>query len=237
MISLISVLCSGLCFGKGCCPVSLERIGIIAIGMVAMMLLMVARRKKYQNASIWKMMFLGFLLTVAGVAGTMLMFYIETGLFGGTSFFGAVLFVPVLILPALLLKLSYKDILNLCASSECLMLAIMKLDCLATDCCIGKYIPSMNFQFPSQIVEMIAGLLVMAALLLLEERKPGRHMYAWYLVLYGAVRFLLNGFRYGLEPFVWILPNGHFWALVSVLIGLLWLACAGKIAAKRTETV
>lgn len=110
---------------------SLERIGIISLGMAAMMLMMVARRKRYERASIWKMLVLGFILTVTGVAGTMLMFYIESGRFGGTSFFGAPLFVPVLILPAMLMHLSYKDILNLSAPSECLMLAIMKLDCLA----------------------------------------------------------------------------------------------------------
>lgn len=212
---------------------SRERICIIAIGMVAMMLLMICRRKLYKGASLWKMLLLGFLLTVTGVAGTMLMYFIESGKFGGTSFFGAVLFVPVLILPALLMKLSYKAILNLCASSECLMLAIMKLDCLKNDCCIGKYLPSLGFQFPSQIVEMIAGLAVMTALLVIETRKRDTHLYAWYLLLYGVVRFLLNGFRYGLKPFVWILPNGHFWALLSVVIGALWLFAAWKLEAKR----
>ena len=212
---------------------SLERIGIIALGMVAMMIQMVLRRKKYQGAAIWKMILLGFLLTVTGVAGTMLMFFVESGRFGGTSFFGAVLFVPVLILPALLLRISYKDILNLCAPAECLMLAIMKFDCLASGCCIGKYLPSLKFQFPSQMVEMVFGLLVMVALLIIEVRRKDEHLYAWYLILYGSTRFLLNGFRYGLKPFVWILPNGHFWALVSVIIGIGWLVCVKMISIKK----
>lgn len=215
---------------------SAERIGVIALGMVAMMVQMVLRRKRYRKAAIWKMIVLGFLLTVTGVAGTMLMFFVESGRFGGTSFFGAVLFVPILILPAMLLKLSYKDILNLSAPAECLMLAIMKFDCLANDCCIGKYIPSLKFQFPSQMVEMVFGLLVMVALLIIEVRRKDEHLYAWYLVLYGSTRFLLNGFRYGLKPFVWILPNGHFWALVSVFIGIIWLVCAKKAKANRSST-
>lgn len=213
---------------------SLKRIGIIAIGMLAMMLMMIMRRKRYAGASIWKMILLGFLLTVTGVAGTMIMFFIESGHFGGTSFFGALLFVPLLILPALLLRIPYGDILDLCAPAECLMLAIMKLDCLANGCCIGKYIPSMEFQFPSQIVEMVGSLLVMMALLLREAHKQDRHLYAWYLIYYGVVRFVLNGFRYGIKPFVWILPNGHFWALISILIGIVWLVCVKKAAAKRT---
>jgi len=213
--------------------VSIKRIGIIAIGMVAMMLLMILRRKRYAGAAVWKMILLGFWLTVTGVAGTMLMFFIESGRFGGTSFFGALLFVPVLILPARLLGLSYKDILDLCAPAECLMLAIMKLDCLANNCCVGKYLPALEFQFPSQIVEMVASLLVMAALLLREARKQDGHLYAWYLIYYGIVRFILNGFRYGIKPFVWILPNGHFWALVSILIGIVWLVWVKKAAEKR----
>lgn len=215
---------------------SIKRIGIIAIGMVAMMLLMILRRKRYAGAAIWKMILLGFWLTVTGVAGTMLMFFIESGRFGGTSFFGALLFVPVLILPARLLGLSYKDILDLCAPAECLMLAIMKLDCLANNCCVGKYLPTLEFQFPSQIVEMVASLLVMAALLLRETRKQDGHLYAWYLIYYGVVRFILNGFRYGIKPFVWILPNGHFWALVSILIGIVWLVWVKKAAEKRQCT-
>ena len=213
-----------------------KRIGIIAIGMLAMMIQMVIRRRRYQGASVWKMLVLGFILTVTGVAGTMLMFFIESGRFGGTSFFGAVLFVPILILPVMLLRLSYKDILNLCAPAECLMLAIMKFDCLANDGCIGKYIPSLRFQFPSQMVEMVFGLLVMVALLIIEARKKDTHLYAWYLMLYGATRFLLNGFRYGLKPFVWILPNGHFWALVSVLIGIVWIVCTIRAQSRRKST-
>lgn len=213
-----------------------DRIAIIAGGMLAMMLQMVLRRKKFPGASIWKMLLLGFLLTITGVAGTMLMFFVESGRFGGTSFFGAVLLVPVLILPAMLMRLSYKDILNLCAPAECLMLAIMKIDCLTSGCCIGRYLPSLGFQFPSQIVEMFFGLLIMTVLLLVEVKRRDAHLYAWYLVLYGSTRFLLNGFRYGLKPFVWILPNGHFWALISVLIGLVWLLCVKIVKAKRAES-
>ena len=44
-------------------------------------------------------------LTIAGMAVTMILAYIETGKFGGTSFYGAVLFVPVLVLLMLLIKI------------------------------------------------------------------------------------------------------------------------------------
>lgn len=210
-----------------------ERIGIIAIGMLGMMLLMVLRRKLYPDIPVWKMIILGFLLTVAGVAGTMLMFFIENGSFGGTSFFGAILFVPLLILPAMLLRIPYKTILDLCAPSEALMLAVMKVDCWFNDCCIGKYLPELGFQFPSQIVEMVASLCIMLALLRLECRTRRTHLYAWYLILYGATRFVLNWFRYGTKPWIWILPNSIVWSILSVVIGIVWLAAVSKRRARE----
>jgi len=215
---------------------SLERIGVIALGMLAMMILMIARRKLYPEIPIWKMIVLGFLLTVAGVAGTMLMFFIENGKFGGTSFFGAILFVPLLILPAMLMKIPYKKILDLCAPSEALMLAVMKLDCLANDCCVGRYLPRLGFQFPSQIVEMVASLAVMLVLLWLECRNRRTHLYAWYLLLYGASRFVLNWFRYGTKPWIWILPNSIVWSILSMVIGVIWLAATSKQAAREKPT-
>ena len=171
---------------------ALEQLGIVSLGMVAMIVLMILRRRRYPEVALWKMVVLGVILTVAGVLGTMIMYFIETGKIGGTSFFGAILFVPILILPAMLLKLKYKTILNLSAASEAIMLAVMKLDCLAHDCCVGRYMPRLGFQFPSQIVEMVASLGVMLVLLQLERKDRGKHLYAWYLLLYGATRFVLN---------------------------------------------
>ena len=46
-------------------------------------------------------------LTITGVFGTMVLAYIEMGTFGGTSFYGAVFLVPVLMFPAMLMKLCY----------------------------------------------------------------------------------------------------------------------------------
>ncbi len=203
---------------------SAERLLIIGIGCIAMMLLMLLRQKKeFPHIQKWKMVILSVALTITGVLGTMILFFIESGHFGGTSFYGAVLFVPILMLPAVLLKLSYRDILNLCAPAECLMLSIMKMDCLMNDCCIGRYIPAIHMVFPSQIVESIAGLLIMGALLLIAHKKKNASLYPWYLIIYGAVRFGLNGFRFGLTPFMLGLSNGHFWSVVSIVIGVIWI--------------
>jgi len=100
----------------------------------------------------------------------------------------------------------------------------------------GKYLPTLGFQFPSQIVEMIASLILMILLLMIQRRKPGDHLYAWYMVLYGICRFCLNGFRYGLTPFVLGMSQGHFWSIVSVLIGGIWLIVSRRIMDRRKAT-
>lgn len=201
-----------------------QRIMIVEFGMVAMFFLMLFRRKKYPEVSIWKMAVISFWLTISGVIGAMLMYFIETGSFGGTSFFGAILFVPVIVSPAVILKVKYSTLLDLCAPAESLMLAFMKFDCYLSGCCIGKYLPTLGFQFPSRLVEIITTLIIMAALLKLENKPENKgRIYAWYLVLYGATRFVLNWFRYGVKPFVWILPAGNFWSVVAVIIGTIWL--------------
>lgn len=204
-----------------------QRILILCSGTIGMLILMLLRRRAFPQIQIWKFPIISLLLTIAGVAGAMLMFYIESGKFGGTSFFGAILFIPVLLLPALLLQVRYGTLMDLCAPAECLMLAFMKLDCLMSDCCIGKYLPALELQFPSQIIEMLTILIIMLFLLQLEH--SGNHkgkLYGYYLIFYGATRFILNWFRYGLTPFVWILPAGNFWSIVAVIAGIVWLFLA-----------
>ena len=70
------------------------RLTIIDLGAVAMFISMILRKKEFQQVAIWKMALLTVWLTITGVAGTMILAYIETGEFGGTSFYGAVLMVP-----------------------------------------------------------------------------------------------------------------------------------------------
>lgn len=201
-----------------------ERIMVVCGGTIGMMLLMFLRRKLHPDVAAWKIPIISILLTISGVAGAMLMHYIESGNFSGTSFFGALLFIPIFMLPALLLVRSFNTLMDLCAPAECLMLAFLKIDCLMSDCCIGKFLPALGFQFPSQIVEMIVILIIMVVLLRI-ERAPGRQgqLYSWYLILYGATRFPLNLFRYGVAPFVWILPAGNFWSLIAIAGGTTWL--------------
>jgi phosphatidylglycerol:prolipoprotein diacylglycerol transferase len=214
----------------------MQRILILCGGTVGMFLLMLLRRKSFTEVKIWKMAVISVLLTIAGVSGAMLMHFIEQGSFGGTSFFGAILFIPVLILPALLLRVRYSELADLCAPAECLMLAFMKVDCLLVGCCEGKYLPSLDCQFPSQIVEMIVILLGMLLFLQFERKGKFRgNLYACYLIFYGITRFILNWFRYGVKPFALGLPAGNFWSIIAIIFGIAWFIVMKKFCSRTNK--
>ena len=200
---------------------------VISLGMSVMILIMLYAGK-YRNIPVWKRVVLSVLLTITGVAGTKLMVFIESGSFGGLSYFGAVFFAPVImVFLGLIFRCKPSDTLDLCAPAECGMLVVMKINCYRTGCCRGRVIATTiegaEIRFPSQIVEGLAALGLMVVLLLLfrQDKQKGK-LYPWYMILYGVTRFLLNLFR-ETTPFLWILPAGNFWSLVSLSLGLLSL--------------
>ena len=48
-------------------------------------------------------------------------------------------------------------------------------------------------------------------------------LYGVYFLIYGVLRFALNFLRRGTTPFVWIIPAGHFWSLISIGLGITWI--------------
>ena len=76
-----------------------QRILILCGGTIGMLALMLFRRKKYPQVQLWKYPLISVFLTIAGVIGAMLMFYIETGKIGGTSLFGSIFLFLFLLCP------------------------------------------------------------------------------------------------------------------------------------------
>lgn len=172
------------------------------------------------------------LLTVAGTLGTFLLYFIENNRIGGTSFFGAVFFVPVLFIPvARLLGLRYDLLLDLCAPAECVMLVVMKVQCLIGGCCGGRKISlaGWEFVFPSQLMELVNALIICVVLLQMsrKEKHQGR-IYPWYMVIYGISRFILNIGREAWVTKEMLLPFGNIWSLVSIAVGVIWLLLIQK---------
>lgn len=200
------------------------RLGIIGLGGVAMFLSMLIRKKQFPHVAVWKMAIVALLILITGVGGSMILAYIELGAFGGTSYYGAVFLVPLLMVPAMLMKISYKDILNLTAPTGCAMLFVMRFNCLRAGCCFGRYLPKLGFQFPSQIAEMVVGVAIMITLIWMHKKNRQVQLYPWYMILYGICRSVLQCFRYGgLEPWFLGLSQGHLWSLLSITVGIVWL--------------
>ena len=200
---------------------------LLGLGTLVMFIIMLFTCKKYSIAW-WKSIILAVSLLGLGLLGTKIMSFIESGDFSNRSFFGAVFFTPILMIPVgLLLKIKPLDTLDLCAPTECAMSVLMKVNCYISDCCIGRimYVTEHGkaVRFPSQIVECIAAFLIMMVLLFLIARKKQRgNLYFLYMIIYGAVRFVLNLLR-DTKPFIWILPAGNFWALISFALGVIIL--------------
>ena len=195
----------------------------IAIGTALMLVVMLVANRHYGYHPA-KVILAGLLLTAAGIIGAKLMAMIESGIWGGKSFYGALFFAPLIMLPvALALRIPYSRLMDLCAPAECVMLALLKVQCLYDGCCFGRLLGISSsgraIRFPSQIVECVSALLLMAVLLIIIRRGRAKGtVYPWYMVLYGVMRFILNLFR-ETTPFIWILPAGNFWSLVSLVLG------------------
>ena len=205
----------------------------LLIGLICMIAVGFLRRNIYQ-LKVWKIVVLMFFLMVGGVAGTMILFFVETGRWGGTSFFGSIMLVPIFLVPiGKWLSISYEKMMDFCAVPICAMLAVMKVRCLESGCCSGKMIFRLYGSgitvFPSQIAEGISVLLIMCVLIWLEHKgKYKSKIYSIFLILYGVTRFVLNSFREDLTSFVWILPSGHFWSIVVIFAGVYFICKVNK---------
>ena len=193
------------------------------IAAIFSFILMIVRKKKYPEIQVWKMAVMMIWVSITGILALKILSFIEKGTIGGDSMFGAVFFMPVFMMPMTLLKISYKDVMNLYAPTQILGFAIVKIDCLLEGCCMGRYLPSLNVQFPSQIADMLVGIAVIAILLWIEHRKPWVSLYPWLMVIFGSARFVVDWFRYVPKPWKWGLPPTILWSLISILVGSIWL--------------
>ena len=165
-------------------------------------------------------------LLITGMFGMFIMCFVESGRFGGGSFFGAVFIVPLCIYPlATALRIRYGDIMDMCAPTGCIILSILKFKCYLDGCCYGKLFMtnSWAFRFPSQIVECVVALILAVVMLLIMVKGKHRTMvYPILMVLYGITRFCLNLLR---QVHGWLgpIPAGNVWSLLAIIIGCIVL--------------
>lgn len=213
---------------------------VLFIGTILMLIPIMIQSKWYQ-IKIWKSIVIAFLLTISGTIGTKIMFYIENHNLEGISFFGAVFFIPIIFLIyAIVIRVKYSDIVDICAPAICVMLVIMKIQCLFGGCCCGVVLHTLSggkqIRFPSQILEMISALVLCIVLLLFAKKESYRgKIYPCFLVLYGISRFILNCFREEFYTTEMFLPYGNIWSLVAIVLGVTWIILINKQILSRNK--
>jgi len=194
------------------------------IGDVGLVYLIASYMNMQMKLPRWKVIIYSFLVVPIGYFCSKLMRLIEAGTWEGFSFYGAVFFEPlIMILIGFLLGIKSSDMFDLGATSACISLFFLKIQCKITGCCYGKilrYLPNGRpIRFPSQIIEMMNGIVLLFVMLYIYKNKNERgYSYAWFMFLYGISRFILNLFR-DTEPFVLNMSAGCFWSIISVIIG------------------
>ena len=198
---------------------------LMGMGLMFVVMLITGR---FYKIPVWKIAVACVLLTVTGVLGAYGMAFLEAGFVwtAGRSFYGAVFLAPPLMwLVAKLLREPYGRIMDISAPAECIMLALLKYKCTIDGCCFGRMmtVGGQTFRFPSQWVECIVALILMVVfVVMIFKKKYEDVVFPYYMLIYGIVRFCLNTLR---ETTPWILglPMGHFWSIISAVIGVIWI--------------
>lgn len=205
-----------------------KRTFFILLGTAAALLLSLLRRKKYDYSAI-KVLILTPIFIAIAAGGAILMGLIESGFIGNVSLYGC-LFITAVAIPILCLitKDDMGKMHDFYVAPICLMMSVLRANCLVAGCCYGielfEQADGSIVRFPSQIVELITSLLLMVMFLCFEKKQlfKGKH-YPLFFIAYGITRFILNFFRGDKPAFVWFIPSGHFWSIVAIAIGLMWL--------------
>ena len=200
----------------------------VGVCLVTMFLLMLIRHKLY-GVKILLLPFLAVAVAIMGLLGTYIMFFIENGGWYGRSFFGAVLFFPILLLPvAVLFRMKLRDLLDYATPPGVSLLAIYKYNCFTDGCCGGKVLfyndAGVPTYFPSQLAEMGTAVILVFVLLTMERNpKFNKKIYPLFLIMYGVIRYILNQYRWEQADFLFGLPAGNLWSIVAIAMGSVFL--------------
>lgn len=208
----------------------------LMVGAVAMLVLMLWRRKQY-SLSAGKACLYTLLLLITGIAGAKLLYFFECGMesFSGMSFFGAV-YLVLLAMPiiGLAFKLKPKDSLDACAPCVAVIVGFQRFGCYCAGCCGGIPIGNSSRTWPTQLMEGFGDMAIMALLLRLEqEGKMKGYAYPIFLITYGILRFVIEFVR--VTPKDWHgFSHGQCFALAGIMLAVLFMI--GDINGKNKQT-
>ena len=211
---------------------------MFVVGIGAMLALMLRRKANTGFGTVKSVLFtLG--LAFCGLLSVKILYILENwrdtlenGLtLGGTSFFGAVFLVPVLMYAVgRLLKLRFGQTADSCALCVLAMIGCMRLGCFLSGCCGGNEatICGITFCWPTQAVESIGDFAILAWLYGCEERgKFQNRLYPMFMMSYSGMRFVIEFFRN--TPKGWIfMSHGQWFAILALMLGWIWIFILNK---------
>ena len=215
----------------------------MALGFVLMTVLMLLKRRRtlYGLRPAQAILF-SVIVLILGILGCKLLFILENipwilkngFTFGGFSFFGAVLLIPLLI-PLCTKPLRLDARASLDASAVCIvaMLGTIRIGCFLNGCCGGEIftIGTCDVAFPTQLIECACDFAILAYLLKKEAKGDCRGaLYPRFLILYGVARFLIEFLRNTDKDWLY-LSHAQWFSIAAVLIGVL---CEWRRLRKRT---
>ena len=217
------------------------------VGIGVMFALMLHRKQRF-GIGTGKALAFTLGLSVCGLASVKLLFILENfqavlenGLtLSGTSFFGAVFLVPLLMYPVgRLLSLKFGQTADASALCVLAMVGCMRVGCFLAGCCGGTeaQICGLTFHWPTQAVESIGDFAILAMLYAEEEqgKRVGR-LYPMFMIGYSVLRFFVEFFRDTVKD--WLgLGHGQWYAIAAIAVGLIWLRAADmKVRNDDNET-
>ncbi len=213
---------------------------VLVCGIVVMCGIITLQMKWYRVA-LWKCIVIAVTLTLVGVTGSYVWYFIENLSWGGRSFYGAIFFAPPLFIGiAKIFHIPYLYSLDFCAPAGCVTLALVKIDCLFSGCCVGKILylndQYVYVRFPSRLAETLNFLIIAVVLLLLSKKQQFRgYIFQVFLILYGITRFALNFMREDQSVYVLGMAAGTFWSVCAFIVGIIWLILLKQKEKKQKE--
>lgn len=198
---------------------------MLALGTLGMAL-SVLRRRTHFGLSRLRAVLLTLMLTAVGVAGARILYILENGPGSGVSFYGSVFLIPLLMpLAGRLLGLHFRQTMDICGPCVAIMIGCLRIGCFLSGCCGGWAVclGELCFAWPTQALDSIGDFIILGWLLHLEEQGRGNgRLYPLFMVAYSIMRFFLEFLR-DTPKNVLGMSNGQWYAIVAVLISLLWL--------------
>ena len=201
-----------------------------ALGFVSVFFFVCLSGKKI-GVKFWKSVAVILTVYPTAVLWMFVMYWLETGVFGGN-------YSPLIAYPvAKLLKIAYKDIMAMLAFGPVAVQAVSHLGCMFQGCCQG-YAQAWGLynrntgelHFPTQPMEALISWLIIFYLLIRSKKHdhiPDGKEYPLMLVIFGSTRFLCEFLRDNDK--LWLgISSLAFHALFMFVVGLIWLIVQRK---------